>query len=66
MFVCNCGINIGSVVKVPEVVEYAKTLPNVVYVQENLFSCSQDAQAKLVQVIKDQNLNRVVVAACSP
>ncbi len=66
VFVCNCGINIGSVVKVPEVVEYAKTLPNVVYVQENLFSCSQDAQAKLVQVIKDQNLNRVVVAACSP
>ncbi|MGO9017689.1 MAG: FAD-dependent oxidoreductase, partial [Syntrophobacteraceae bacterium] len=66
VFVCNCGINIGSVVKVPEVVEYAKTLPNVVYVQENLFSCSQDAQARLVQVIKDQNLNRVVVAACSP
>ena len=66
VFVCNCGINIGSVVKVPEVVEYAKTLPNVVYVQENLFSCSQDAQDRLVQVIKEQNLNRVVVAACSP
>jgi heterodisulfide reductase subunit A len=66
VFVCNCGINIGSVVKVPEVVEYAKSLPNVVYVQENLFSCSQDAQDKLVQVINEQNLNRVVVAACSP
>jgi heterodisulfide reductase subunit A len=66
VFVCNCGINISSVVKVPEVVEYAKTLPNVVYVQENLFSCSQDAQDRLVQVIKEQNLNRVVVAACSP
>ncbi|MGA2404257.1 MAG: FAD-dependent oxidoreductase, partial [Syntrophobacteraceae bacterium] len=66
VFVCNCGINIGSVVRVPEVVEYAKTLPNVVYVQENLFSCSQDAQARLVQVIKEQDLNRVVVAACSP
>lgn len=66
VFVCNCGINIGSVVRVPEVVEYAKTLPNVVYVQENLFSCSQDAQDRLVQVIKEQNLNRVVVSACSP
>jgi heterodisulfide reductase subunit A-like polyferredoxin len=66
VFVCNCGVNIGGVVRVPEVAEYAKTLPRVVYVQENLFSCSQDAQAQLVQVIKDQNLNRVVVAACSP
>lgn len=66
VFVCNCGVNISSVVKVPEVVDYAKGLPNVVYTQENLFSCAQDAQDKLVQVIKEQNLNRVVVAACSP
>lgn len=66
VFVCNCGVNISNVVRVPEVVEYAKTLPNVAYVQENLFSCSQDAQDKLVRVIKEQNLNRVVVAACSP
>jgi heterodisulfide reductase subunit A-like polyferredoxin len=47
-------------------VEYVKTLPDVVYVQENLFSCSQDAQVELVDIIKQQNLNRVVVAACSP
>jgi heterodisulfide reductase subunit A len=66
VFVCNCGVNIGGVVRVPEVVQYAKTLPNVVYTQENLFSCSQDAQAQLVQMIKEHNLNRVVVAACSP
>jgi len=66
VFVCNCGVNISSVVRVPEVVEYAKGLPNVVYVQENLFSCSQDAQDKLVSVIREQNLNRVVIAACSP
>jgi heterodisulfide reductase subunit A len=66
VFVCNCGVNIGGVVRVPEVVQYASTLPNVVYAQENLFSCSQDAQAQLVHVIKEQNLNRVVVAACSP
>ncbi len=66
VFVCNCGVNISSVVRVPEVVEYAKTLPNVTYVQENLFSCSQDAQDKLVSIIREHNLNRVVVAACSP
>ncbi len=66
VFVCNCGVNIGGVVRVPEVAEYAKTLPNVVYVQENLFSCSQDAQEQLRQVIIEQDLNRVVVAACTP
>ncbi|MBW1895851.1 MAG: CoB--CoM heterodisulfide reductase iron-sulfur subunit A family protein, partial [Deltaproteobacteria bacterium] len=66
VFVCNCGINIGSVVKVPEVVEYAKTLPNVVYTQENLFSCSQDTQEKMSEIIEEQGLNRFVVAACSP
>ena len=66
VFVCNCGINIGGVVRVPEVADYAKTLPHVVYVEENLFTCSQDTQDKISQVIKDQGLNRVVVAACTP
>ncbi|MEE9121447.1 MAG: FAD-dependent oxidoreductase [Syntrophobacteria bacterium] len=66
VFVCHCGVNISSVVRIPEVVEYAKTLPNVVHVQDNLFSCSQDAQTELVEVIKEHNLNRVVMAACSP
>jgi heterodisulfide reductase subunit A len=66
VFVCNCGINIGSVVNVHEVAEFAKTLPKVTYVQENLFSCSQDAQDQLAQIIKEKDLNRVVVAACSP
>ena len=66
VFVCNCGINIGSIVNVPEVVEFAKTLPNVVYVEENLFTCSQDTQEKMAEVFKKENLNRVVVAACTP
>ncbi len=66
VFVCNCGINIGSVVKVPEVAEYARSLPHVVYVEENLYTCSQDTQDKLTEVIKEHGLNRVVVAACSP
>jgi heterodisulfide reductase subunit A len=66
VFVCNCGINIGGVVRVPEVVEYAKTLPNVAHVEENLFSCSQDAQDNMREVFAEEKLNRVVVAACSP
>jgi heterodisulfide reductase subunit A-like polyferredoxin len=66
VFVCNCGINIGGIVDVPEVREYARTLPNVVYVEDNLFTCSQDTQVAMMKVIEEQNLNRVVVAACSP
>ncbi len=66
VFVCNCGINISSVVDVKEVAEYAATLPNVVYIGENLFTCSQDTQEKIRKVIEENELNRVVVAACSP
>ena len=66
VFVCHCGINIGSVVDVPAVVEYAKTLPNVVHTQEGLYVCSQDSQASMKQLIDSLKLNRVVVASCSP
>jgi heterodisulfide reductase subunit A-like polyferredoxin len=66
VFVCNCGLNIGGVADVPAIVEYAKEIPNVAYTQANLFSCSQDAQSQMVEMIKEHNLNRVVVAACSP
>ncbi len=66
VFVCHCGINIGGVVNVPEVRDYAKTLPFVVYVEDNLYTCSQDTQVKMAQVIKEQGINRVVVAACTP
>ncbi len=66
VFICHCGINIGGIVDVPQVVEYAKTLPNVVHSEDNLFTCSQDTQQKIKQVIEEHNLNRVVVASCSP
>jgi len=66
VFVCNCGINIGGVVNVPEVTEYAKSLPHVTFADENLFTCSQDTQEKMKEVIKEHQLNRVVVASCSP
>ncbi len=66
VFVCHCGINIGGVVRVPEVIEYAKTLEGVVYVDENLYTCSQDTQEKIKKAIQEHQLNRVVVASCSP
>ena len=66
VFVCNCGTNIGGFADVPGIAEYAKTLPNVVNVEENLFTCSQDTQEKIVEVIKAHKLNRIVVAACTP
>jgi heterodisulfide reductase subunit A-like polyferredoxin len=66
VFVCNCGINIGGVVNVPKVREYAKTLDNVVHVEDNLYTCSQDTQSKIIDAIKEHKLNRVIVASCSP
>ncbi len=66
VFVCHCGINIGGVVNVPEVVEYAKNLPGVVYAERNLYTCSQDTQEKITAKILEQGLNRVVVASCTP
>jgi len=66
VFVCNCGVNIGGVVNVPEVQAYAKGLPNVVLADENLFTCSQDTQDKMKKMIDEYGINRVVVASCSP
>ncbi|UCE39702.1 MAG: CoB--CoM heterodisulfide reductase iron-sulfur subunit A family protein [Thermoplasmata archaeon] len=66
VFCCHCGINIGSVVDVPAVSEYAKTLPNVVHTEHNLYTCSQDTQDKIKDAIKEHNLNRVIVASCTP
>ena len=66
VFVCHCGINIGGVVDVPEVTEFAKTLPNVVYAERNLYTCSQDTQDRIKEKIKEHNLNRVIVASCTP
>ena len=66
VFVCNCGINISGVVNVTAVEAYAKTLPNVVYSGQNLFTCSEDSQQQMREIIKEHNLNRVVVAACTP
>jgi len=66
VFVCHCGANIGRVVDVPSVVEYASTLDNVVHAQESLFACSTDNAQEIADTIREKGLNRVVVAACTP
>jgi heterodisulfide reductase subunit A len=66
VFVCHCGANIGRVVDVPGVVEYASTLENVVHAQESLFACSTDNAQQISEAIREKGLNRVVVAACTP
>jgi heterodisulfide reductase subunit A-like polyferredoxin len=66
VFVCECGINISGVVDVPAVRDFAASLPYVEYVTDNLYTCSQDTQETMARVIKEQGLNRVVVAACTP
>ena len=66
VFLCHCGINIGSVVNIAEVKEYASGLPNVVFVEDAMFACSQDSQQKIRDRIAGHGLNRIVVAACTP
>ncbi|QCQ23455.1 FAD-binding protein [Desulfoglaeba alkanexedens ALDC] len=66
VFVCHCGINISGVVDVKAVRDYAKTLPYVEYVADNLYTCSQDTQEILKDAIREHRLNRIVVAACTP
>ncbi len=66
VFVCHCGTNIAGVVNVPDVVEYTKTLPDVIFVENNLYTCSADTCERIQQVIIEQGLNRLVVASCTP
>ena len=66
VFVCHCGANIGRVVDVPSTVDYIKTLPHVVHAEEQLFSCATDSAESITETVREKELNRVVVAACSP
>ena len=66
VFVCFCGSNIGGVVDVPSVAEYASTLDDVVFTDTNLYSCAQNSQELITEKIIENRLNRVIVAACTP
>ncbi len=66
VFVCHCGTNIGGFVDVPAVVEYIRTVENVVHAEGNLYTCASDGIASIKRAIKEHDLNRVVVASCTP
>ena len=66
VFVCHCGSNIGGFVDVPSVAEYAMTLPDVAYATDNLYTCADDGLTAIRDGIRKHNLNRVVVASCTP
>ena len=66
VFVCHCGLNIAGTVNIAQLVEFAKIQPDVICVMENRYSCADPGQNEIKKAIAEHNLNRVVVAACSP
>lgn len=66
VFVCECGINIAGTVDCNEVTEWARTLPGVVFSIKNRYTCAEPGQQEIKRYIKEENLNRVVVASCTP
>lgn len=66
VFICHCGSNIGGFLDVPSVAEYAKTLPNVIHSEHNLYTCADDGLTAIKTAIKEHKLNRVIVASCTP
>lgn len=66
VFVCHCGTNIGGYLDVPGLVEYSRGLPNVVFSMDNLYTCSETGLEEIKKAIKEHDLNRVIVASCTP
>ena len=66
VFICHCGSNIGGIIDCPKLTEYAKSLPHVVFTQDNLYTCSETGLLQIKKGIEENHLNRVVVAACTP
>jgi heterodisulfide reductase subunit A len=65
-FICHCGINIGGYIDVPSVVKYVKKLDGVVYAEDSLYACSPDTQSRILEIIKEHRLNRIMIASCTP
>jgi heterodisulfide reductase subunit A len=66
VYICHCGSNIGGVIDPKAVADYAAGLPGVVLAKDNLYTCADPGQRQIAADIRQHNLNRVVVAACSP
>jgi len=65
-FICSCGINIAGTVDVKEVTEFTKSLPGVVHTENTIYTCSADSLKLIQDRVKELNLNRVIVASCTP
>ena len=66
VYICHCGINISNKVDVYQVVEFAKSLPNVTVAREYKFMCSDPGQDLIKEDIREGRVNRAIVASCSP
>jgi heterodisulfide reductase subunit A len=66
VYICHCGVNISSTVNVAEVREFIASAPSVVVARDYKFMCSDPGQSLIQKDIEELNVNRVVVAACSP
>jgi heterodisulfide reductase subunit A-like polyferredoxin/threonine dehydrogenase-like Zn-dependent dehydrogenase len=66
VFICHCGINIASVVDVERVVEAARGMPWVAYAENNTYTCADNTQERIKELIAEHSLNRLVVASCTP
>jgi heterodisulfide reductase subunit A len=66
VFVCECGVNISATVDVDQLVEFSKKLPGVVFSVKNKYSCSEPGQEEIKKAIQEQDIKRVVIAACTP
>ncbi|MEJ2586856.1 MAG: CoB--CoM heterodisulfide reductase iron-sulfur subunit A family protein [Deltaproteobacteria bacterium] len=66
VFLCHCGSNIAGYLNMEELAEFAEKLPHVAFVQRNLYTCSEGGINEIKKAITEQNLNRVVVASCTP
>ncbi|MFX1355245.1 MAG: CoB--CoM heterodisulfide reductase iron-sulfur subunit A family protein [Promethearchaeota archaeon] len=66
VFICHCGSNIGGFIDCKKLAEYAGTLDNVTYSEDNLYTCSEAGLTSIKNAVKEHKLNRVVVASCTP
>ncbi|MFW9936610.1 MAG: CoB--CoM heterodisulfide reductase iron-sulfur subunit A family protein [Candidatus Thorarchaeota archaeon] len=66
VFICHCGSNIGGVIDCKKLSDYASTLPNVAHSEDNLYTCSENGLSSIKNAVKEYDLNRVVVASCTP
>ncbi|MBM4322768.1 MAG: FAD-dependent oxidoreductase, partial [Deltaproteobacteria bacterium] len=65
-FICSCGTNIAGTVDVKEVTEFVKSLPGVVHAENTIYTCSADSLKLIQERVQELNLNRVIVASCTP